>query len=70
MGNKDSQAISLASEYMKKYYPDWFDKFPDSSRNESYLTHYDQFRWTALSDEEGYANMSPKEILEDIFTGN
>ncbi len=70
MGNKDSQAISLASEYMKKYYPDWYDKFPDSSRNESYLTHYDQFRWTALSDEEGYANMSPKEILEDIFTGN
>lgn len=68
-GNKNSQAIQLASEYMKKYYPDWYNKFPDSSRNESYLTHYDQFRWTALSDDEGYRNMSPKEILEDIFTG-
>ncbi len=69
-GNKNSQAIQLASEYMKKYYPDWYAKFPDSSRNASYLTHYDQFRWTALSDEEGYRNMTPKEILEDIFTEN
>ncbi len=68
-GNKNSQAIQLASEYMKKYYPDWYAKFPDSSRNEAYLTHYDLFRWTALSDEEGYSSKSPKEILEDIFTG-
>ncbi len=69
-GNKNSQAVQLASEYMKKYYPDWYSKFPDSSRNESYLSHYDQFRWSVLSDDEGYGSMTPEEILEDIFTGN
>ncbi len=69
-GNKNSQAIQLAEKYMKKYYPDWYNKFPDSSRNESYLSHYDQFRWSVLSDEEGYGSMTPEEILEDIFTEN
>lgn len=66
-GNKNSEAVRLASEYMKKYYPDWYDKFPDSSRNASYLTHYDRFVWSALSNDEGIRDMSPKEILNLIF---
>ncbi len=66
-GNKNSEAIKLASEYMKKYYPDWYNKFPDNSRNASYLTHYNRFVWSALSDDEGIRDMSPREILEVMF---
>ncbi len=66
-GNKNSEAIKLATQYMKKYYPDWYKKYPDSSRNTSYLTHYDKFEWTSLSDPDGYKNMTPAQILKDIF---
>lgn len=66
-GNKNSEAIKLAEKYMSKYFTDWYNKYPDNSRNASYLTHYDRFQWSILSDEEGYRNLTPEEILKDIF---
>lgn len=66
-GNKNSEAVKLAEKYMKKYYNDWYVKYPDNARNTSYLTHYDKFCWSVLSDDEGYRNMTPEEILIDIF---
>jgi len=66
-GNKNSEAIKLANEYMQKYYPEWHKKYPDSSRNTSYITHYDKFEWSVLSDAEGYRNMTPSQVLKDIF---
>lgn len=68
-GSKNSEAVKLATEYMKKYYPEWYNKYPENCRNTSYLTHYDKFEWSILSDNEGYRNMSPEEILKDIFLG-
>lgn len=66
-GNANSEAVKLAEKYMKKYYNDWYVKYPDNARNTSYLTHYDRFCWSILSDDEGYRNMTPEEILKDIF---
>lgn len=66
-GSKNSDAIRLAEEYMKKYYSEWYNKYPENCRDISYLTHYDKFEWSILRDEEGYRKMSPEEILKDIF---
>lgn len=69
-GNKNSQAVALAAEYMRKYYPQWYERYPDSSRNQSYLSHYDRFRWTEgvmLSDPEGLRNMKAEDVLKVLF---
>ncbi len=69
-GNKGSQAVQLAEKYTKSCYADWYERFSENSRNTSYLYHYDKFEWSILSDGEGYRNISPEEILEDIFNKN
>lgn len=66
-GNTHSEAIKLTNQYMSTYYPEWHQKYPNSSRNASFITHYDKFEWSILSDEEGFRNMSPDEVLKAIF---
>lgn len=71
-GNYNSEAISLATKYMKKYYSKWYKKFPDCSRGTTYLSHYSQMRWdttgnSIMTDPNGYTNMSASEILKDLF---
>jgi len=74
-GNKNSEAIKLAKKYMKKYYPAFDAKFPDTSRSASYLTNYAQMRWYAgkttslMSDPEGYRNKNAQQVLADLFGG-
>ena len=70
---KDSQAISLAIQYMKNYFPDYYKKFPVCSRKMSYLTEYSQMRWDlsgncVMTDPDGYQNMGGEEILSDLFS--
>ena len=69
-GNSNSEAVKLASKYMSKYYPSWYSRYPDSSRNASYLSHYDRFRWTVggqLADPEGLTEMSAEQVLAELF---
>lgn len=72
-GKQDSEAFKLARKYMKKYYPDWYEKYPTVCKNSSYLSHYGQMRWKVtgknmvLSDPDGYKSMSAKEVLNDLF---
>ena len=71
-GSRDSKAIKLAEKYMKKYYPDWYKKFPNCSRNTSYLTRYSQMRWhlegnCMMTDPDGYAQKDAAAILKDLL---
>lgn len=72
-GKKNSQAVKLAKKYMKKYYKSWYKRYSKVDRGSSYLSHYGQMRWKTtgshivLSDPDGYQNMSPEDILKDLF---
>lgn len=72
-GNTDSEAVRLASCYMKKYYPQWYIKYPDCAKDSKYLTEFAQMRWdisgdAVMTDPEGYRNMSAEQILKDLFS--
>ena len=71
-GITDSQAIRLASYYMRTYYPDWYSRYPDCSCDSSYLRDYDQMRWdtagkAALTDSDGFQKMSASTVLKNLF---
>ncbi len=69
-GNKNSEAVALASRYMEMYRPECYEKFgPTCSRDMSYLTDYARYRWDAstLADPDGYSEMTAEEILADLF---
>ncbi len=71
-GKSASEAVELAKKYMKKYYPDWYKKYPDCSRGSSYLSGYAQMRWdvsgkSVMTDPDGYRNKSASQILKDLF---
>ncbi len=73
-GNAGSEAIKLATQYMKRYYPAWYKKYPDSSRNSSYLTNYSRMRWSLsgkkmMTDPEGLAGMDAASVLRQIYGG-
>lgn len=71
-GRADSQAVRLAERYMKKYFPDWYAKYPDCKKDGSYLTDYAQMRWdtsgsSVMTDPDGYQGMSAAGVLKDLF---
>ena len=78
-GNNNCEAYRLCNEYMTKYFPAWSAKYPASTRsNTSAFSFPDTnmntgfMHWTldgtgVLTDPDGYANMSAKEILADLF---
>ena len=65
----ESQAMQLASHYMKIYYPEWYARYPDSSRPYSYLTNSNRMRWhnDVLSDAEGLRKLTANEVLAWLF---
>lgn len=68
LGNYDSQARQIASRYMEKYYPTWYQKFPNTLVEYSYLTDYHQFRWNdTIEDAKTIQNMSIQEILNLLY---
>lgn len=71
-GKRNSQAVKLAAAYMKRYFPEWYQKYPKNSRNKSYLTDYNQFHWNLaedgiFTDPDNLQDMTPEEVLEIIF---
>ena len=71
VGNTSSEAVLLAQDYMKTHYPDWYAKFPNCTRDYSYLTSYNQMRWdlsgrSVMTDPDGFADMSAGEILKSL----
>lgn len=61
-----SIAIQLAEEYMSKYYPDWFRRYPECSKPESYLERVTLMRWNkkTLTDVENFQRLSGEEMME------
>lgn len=78
-GSSDSKAVSLANQYMDKYFSAFPDKFPSDGLvcgntylKDSNSTTLYRFRWDLgssgiIEDPDGYASMSAEEILKDLF---
>ncbi len=68
-GSSDSEAIALAEKYMEEYRNECFLKYDTCERGTSYLTDYDRYRFdeAILSDPDGYGNMTPEEVLKNLF---
>ncbi len=71
-GNYNSEAIRLANSYMRKCYPAWTARYPDSSRGPSYLSGYSQMRWYLtgnhmMTDPDGYRNKNAASVLADLL---
>lgn len=75
---KDCEAYRLADYYMTKYYPQWSERYDAVLRTYSSYTaiasnaNAGKFTWDLsgdklLSDPDGYANMTPAQILADLF---
>lgn len=73
-GASQSDAVKLAEKFMSEQFPDWYSKFPDCSKNMRYLTQYDRMRWDlsgngVLTDPEGFSELTPEELLTELFIG-
>lgn len=65
----ESEATKLAERYMRIYFPDWYKRYPDYSKDYAYLTDSASMRWNrkTLSDEEGLTEMTAAEVLAWMF---
>ena len=70
----DCEAYKLADEYMAKYYPEWYSRYPIYLCDpDVYFTftgeNAGKFTWSAdvLEDNENIRNMIPQEVLEILF---
>ena len=68
-GSTNSEAIQLAEQYMSRYYPVAYGRYGCKVASRSYMTGVNHFTWSSsvLSDPDGYRNMSPAQILADLF---
>ena len=72
-GKAESRAVVLARTYMKRCYPEYYRRYPNCSRGNSYLTDFHQMRWdlsgnSVMSDPDGYRNMTADRILKNLFS--
>lgn len=76
--DENCEAYKLADKYMSKYYPDWYERYPAVLKDYDTYTALEKenvgkFSWNVtgenngITDPEGYKNMTPEEILEDLF---
>lgn len=70
----ECEAYKLADEYMSKYYPKWYSRYPIYLCDpDVYFTFTGEkagkFAWSTdvLADSENVRNMTPKEVLKTIF---
>lgn len=71
-GETGSQAECLAASCMRRYFPEWYKRYPDCRKGVEYLTEYGQMRWdisgkAVMTDPQGYRNRNADSILEDLF---
>ncbi len=63
------EATELAKEYMQKYYPEWYQRYPDCDVPKTYKTNTGLCRFDTqlFPDASALREKSPKEILELLF---
>ena len=77
-GSKSCEAYRLADQYMLAYYPEWYERYSVALKNYWDYTAIEgadagKFSWNltgengGISDPDGYIQMTPAEILEDLF---
>lgn len=72
-GSQLSQANALASKYMKKYFPDYYNRYSGKlSRGTSYLNSYSRMRWylsgkCVMTDPDGFTGKSAEKILKKLL---
>ncbi|MBP5282022.1 MAG: hypothetical protein J6Z22_05930 [Lachnospiraceae bacterium] len=67
-GSKTSEAVKLAASLMERFYPEWYQRFPDCEVSADYLKA-DQMRWNTqtLPDALELQNMTAEEIASLLF---
>lgn len=67
-GGYSSQAITLATQYMRRY--SGTSKYHYNNSTGNYIPQYNYFRWNrdTLADPDGYMKMYADEILADLFS--
>ena len=72
------EAYQLADRYMSEYFPEWYERYPIALKDyDKYTTvegeYTGKFSWDltgkngGLEDPDNYRNMTPEEIIEDLF---
>lgn len=72
------EAYQLADRYMSEYFPEWYERYPIALKDYEMYTAVEgeyagKFSWNltgqngGLEDPDNYRNMTPEEILEDLF---
>jgi len=61
-----SIAIRLAEEYMSTYYPEWYRRYPNCSKPNTYLENVTLMRWNdkTLTNAKTFQKLSGEEVLE------
>jgi len=64
-----SIAVLLAEQYMSKYYPGWYERYPECGRDIAYLKKSARMRWNraTLSDNENLTLKSASEVMAWLF---
>ena len=76
--NENCEAYRLADQYMSEYFPEWYERYPIALKDYDQYTAVEgeyagKFSFSlngengVLSDPEGYSDMTPEEILKDLF---
>ena len=76
--DENCEAYQLADRYMSEYFPDWYERYPVALKEYEQYTSVEnenagKFSWNltgengGLNDPDHYSNMTPEEILEDLF---
>ena len=63
-----SIAIQLAEQFMAENYPNWYEKYPNCSKPDTYLENVTLLRWNVrtLTDAKKFQNLSGEEVLQYI----
>ena len=76
--DENCDAYRLADQYMSQYFPEWYKRYPVAVKNFADYTNFEgndagKFSWNftgengGLCDPDHYRDMTPQEILEDLF---